>query len=100
MNKRFPKVGDVVMNNEEKHVVIDYINNEDLNLGEYNRKYKLVPLKDMDVFMDLEKSGYWVQIIGTVFPDIKFCDDDPYEITQCTYIRARQKERVVVQEWR
>ena len=97
------KIGDVVFNNDmPPMVVIDFKNREDISSMSYDRSYKLCLASELEgkEFIseeDFEKIGYWIEVRGTKFPDIKRVDNiAPFEINIVKSYKIRQKKAKTV----
>lgn len=93
------KVGDVVINNGIKMVVLSIKSNEDMSSCSYDRQYKLCDLDELDFVTllsqeEFNKLGYWVQLKGTEVPIVEKCDDiAPFNIkSEVIYNISRRKK--------
>jgi hypothetical protein len=106
MAKYFPEIGDVIINNGEKCVVVDVKIYEDYDSLCYNRVYKLCSLNIIDsigwMLEDtLKKYCHSILVNSGTFPTIEKCEDEaPFKFIKETrvYIERKKPKTIVVYE--
>lgn len=104
-----PAIGDVILWEDERMVVVDLENNESTGDCAYSRKYLLckeayfAECKEERLISleQIKQHGKWLEVKGINFPKIEQCKDvAPYEVKpiHAYSVRRKQAKNVVIYE--
>lgn len=94
-------IGEIVLYKQKELVILDMISYENEGSCNYDRKYKVCRLSELDNISQISedefnKLGYWIDISKVSnFPEYIKLDIAPFEIKQEKIYRIRQKTPVI-----